>query len=406
MTRPAAATIVAKSWLAHARVLADSFRRRHPDLPFFVLVADEVEGRFDPAAERFEWVGLDELAVPHPERFRFRHAQQALSYASTPFLIAHLLDRGFDRVLFLKQETLVVGDLGPLFDRLADRPILLTPHLLAPLSGAGAVAREVNILLSGVYNVGLLGVAESPVARRFLAWWGERTAAGCRQAVAEGLHYEQRWLDLVPGWFPEAEVVRDPGANVGHWNLPERRVEIFGDDVRVDGGPGRVVRFSGFDPTRPNRLTRHSSRLSAADAGPAAGLFERYRVALAAAGHAEVSAWPYAFDRFDDGVAIPDLARELYSGLVDEDLERFGDPFAAASAGSFRRFLEEPIDGVADPALRLTRLWRAVYDRRPDVREAFPDLEGAHRRAFLEWTVRSGLSEHGVPAELLGHRAP
>ncbi len=402
----AAATIVAKSWLAHARVLADSFRRRHPDLPFFVLLADEAEGCFDPAAERFECVGLADLAISRPERFRFRHAQQELSYAATPFLIAHLLDRGFDRILFLKQETLVVGDLGPIFDRLAQRPILLTPHLLAPLSGADAVAREVNILLSGVYNVGMLGVAEAPVARRFLAWWGERTAAGCRQAVAGGLHYEQRWLDLVPGWFPEAEIVRDPGANVGHWNLPERRVEVDGDDVRVDGCPGRIVRFSGHDPARPHQLTRHSARLSAAEAGPVAELFERYRLALDAAGHAGISAWPYAFGCFDDGVAIPDLARELYSSLDDADLERFGDPFAAAPAGSFRRFLEEPVDGVADPTLRLNRFWRAVYDRRPDVRQAFPDLEGAHRRAFLDWTVRSGLSEHGAPAELLGHREP
>lgn len=404
MTRPVAATIVAKSWLAHARVLAESFRRHHPDLPVRVLLADEVDGCFDPAAEPFGLVGFDELRIPYAERLRFRHPQQALSYAATPFLIAHLLDQGFDRVLFLKQETLVVGDLGPLFDRLGSRPILLTPHLLAPLAGAQAVERELNILLSGVFNVGVLGVAEAPAARRFLAWWGERTAADCRQAVAEGLHFEQRWLDLVPAFFPEAEVLRDPGANVGHWNLPERRVEIEADRVLVDGEPGRVVRFSGYDPARPHQVTRHSTRLSTADVGPAAGLFERYREALVAARDAEASGWPYAYGRFDDGVAIPDVAREIYRALDPEAVERFGDPFATAAEGSFRRYLGQPSDEVADPALRVTRLWRAVYDRRPDVRRAFPEIAGSHRRAYLEWTRVSGLAEHGVPRELLGHR--
>ncbi|MDX6269800.1 MAG: hypothetical protein QOD28_1023 [Acidobacteriota bacterium] len=35
------ATIVAKNYLSFARVLADSFRRQHPEVPFFVLLTDE-----------------------------------------------------------------------------------------------------------------------------------------------------------------------------------------------------------------------------------------------------------------------------------------------------------------------------------------------------------------------------
>jgi hypothetical protein len=34
------------------------------------------------------------------------------------------------------------------------------PHLLAPVQGAGAEDRELNILLSGVFNSGFVAVAE------------------------------------------------------------------------------------------------------------------------------------------------------------------------------------------------------------------------------------------------------
>lgn len=404
MTRWAVASIAAKSWLAPARVLAESCRRLHPELPFFLLLADEVEGCFDPAAEPFRMVPLAALELPHPEGFRFRHAPQELSYATTPFLLGHLLERGFERVLFLKQESLVVGDLTPLFARLEGRSILLTPHLLAPLAGADAAERELGILLSGIFNAGVIGVSARPEARRCLAWWGERIAADCHQAVGEGRHFEQRWLDLVPGCFEAVGIDRDPGSNVGHWNLPERRVEVDGDRVKVDGGPGRVVRFSGYEPDRPDRMTRHSERLTRENLGPVARLLDRYHAGLLAAGHRETSGWPYAFARFDDGVAIPAVAREIYRELGDE-AARFGDPFAVAGEGSFRHYLEEPVDGARESERRVTRLWRAIHARRPDLQRAFPDPTGADREGFLAWTLSSGLREHGVAAELLGRRA-
>jgi hypothetical protein len=44
MREIAAVTIFAKKHLALARVVADSFRRHHPGIPFFALLADESDG--------------------------------------------------------------------------------------------------------------------------------------------------------------------------------------------------------------------------------------------------------------------------------------------------------------------------------------------------------------------------
>lgn len=402
MTHTAFASIAARNALALVRVLTRSLHEHHPDLPFFVLLADEPGPGLDPAAEPFEVVRLEDLAIPDLPRFRFSYSREELTYASTPYLLERLLDRGFERAAFCKQESLVVGSLEPIVEQLGRASISLTPHLLAPLAGTSeGIARELNILQSGVYNVGFLGVSATPTARRFLAWWKDRTYAHCLREVEAGMHYEQRWLDLVPAFFEDFQLLRDPGLNVGHWNLPEREVRRDGEGFTVNGQPCRFVRFSGFDPEVPDALTRYSDRLRLSRLGPAAEIFERYRGRLFAEGWRETRGLPYAWDRFDNGIPIPALVRRLYRDLGD-DAARFGDPFRTASPGSFFAWLREPADSPSG----LSRLWQAIYEQRTDVQEVYPDPAGGDREGFLRWAEEFGLREHGLDATCLPFPPP
>ena len=382
----AAATIVAKCRLSSARVLAASFRRHHPGVPFFVLLTDEVEGCFDPAREPFETLLPADLAIPGFERLRFRYTAEELSYAATPYLIAHLLDRGFRGAVFLKQESLVLDDLSPVLAALDRHAVLLTPHLLHPLAGADAVERELKILLSGVYNCGFAAFSDFPEARRFLGWWQERLASHCLREVERGMHFEQRWLDFAPAFIESAHIVRDPGMNVAHWNLPERQVCIEGERVTADGAPCRLFRFSGFDPERPEAPTRYFARLTMENIGPAAALYRRYLALLEAAGYHQTKRLPYAWDRYDNGAPIPAIARRIYRDL-GERAATFGDPFHTGP-GSFFAWLGEPA------ARGVPRIWSLVHATRPDLQEVFPDPLGRDRRAFLHWVRRHGVREY------------
>src|SRR3954449_5670810 len=374
----AGCTIAAKARLPSARVVARSFAAHHPGVPFFVLLADEVEGCFDAAAEPYDLLGLDALDLPDLRARCFRYEREQLSYALTPTLLRCVLDRGFERVLFLKQESLVCGSLDEAVARLDDTAVLLTPHLLEPL----APERELTILQSGVYNLGFLAVADRPPARAFLGWWEDRLRTECRHAVADGLHWEQRWADLAPTLFADVGVLRDARVNVGHWNLPERSVE----DVRL-------FRFSGYEPDAPERATRYADRLGTAALNGASDYFARYRAALLDAGWAEARAWPYAFGRFADGAPIPALVRTLYDELGGG---RFGDPFEVGP-GSFAAWLRDPVD---ERWPSLSRLWLTLHARRADRRAAFPDPLGADRSRFARWTRETGAREHGLPATL------
>lgn len=380
MSTVAAGTIASKRALPFARVLGRSFSEHHPDIPFFLLLADEVQDCFDPEREPFELLLLRDLEIPNVPRFTFVHAEQPLSYAATPYLLESLLDRGFARALFLKQESLVVGAQDPVLSQLERHSILLTAHLLEPLMGHDRAARELNILQSGVFNCGLIGVSETPEARSFLGWWQDRVFDHCRHAIAEGMHYEQRWLDLVPVFFEDVCVIRDPGANIGHWNLPERAT-----------AEPRLFRFSGFDPERPEQVTRYSNRISMPELGRTAGRFGRYAEALLAAGWSEAQDWPYAYGSFANGIPIPDVARLLYLQLADA-VERFGDPFQTTGADSYFEWLNERTNGSESP----TRLWTQIYDSRPDLQAAFPDIVDRDRRDFMAWTAERGTDEHDI----------
>jgi hypothetical protein len=137
-----------------------------------------------------------------------------------------------------------------------------------------------------------------------------------------------------------------------------------------------------------------------ANVGPASVVFYRFMTLLEEADYHTTKTWPYAYARFDNGVVIPDIVRQIYLDLGDA-VGQFGDPFHTAPAHSFFRWLNQPVDDHPDPTQRVTQFWQAVYQRRGDVQAAFPDLLGAHRSGFLAWVAEHGAPDLGVPVELV-----
>jgi hypothetical protein len=402
---PAIGTIVARNFMPFARVLAGSLREHHPELPMFVVLADgAVRGRDpdqdgDPArrSEPFELVPLEALGIPDLRQLCFGYTRQQLAVCVKPHLLGYLLERGYAAALFLDADILVLDRLDPLIDAVTSHAIALTPHLLGQLHGADRITRELNILQSGIYNGGFIGVSARAEATRFLRWFADRLHTHCRHSVADGMHFDQRWLDLVPACFDDVTVVRARGCNVAHWNLPERDLRWVDGRAMAGDEPCRFFHFSGFEPAAPGVLTRYSARLAMADLGAAASLFTRYVRLLEEHGLTGDDP-PYAYDTFDNGVPIPAIARQIYLDL-GEDAAQFGDPFCTAPDNSFFHWLRQPaaVDDVGRETGPVSRLWDAVHRSRRDLRQAYPDPHGADREAYLAWTVSSGLAEHGIP---------
>ncbi|HEY8490962.1 MAG TPA: methyltransferase domain-containing protein, partial [Dehalococcoidia bacterium] len=397
----AACTVISKNYLPQARVLVDSFLEHHPGVPFYVLLADRLDGCFDPAGERFQLVELDQLAIPEPEWFRFKYTVLEHDTAVKPYFFSYLLEQvGVRKLIYLDPDILVLGSLQEVYALLETHNAVLTPHLTAPVSD-GRRPAELDILMAGTYNLGFIGLADSEVTRAFLWWWQDRCYNGCRMAVEEGMHVDQKWIDLAPAFFEGFHVLTHPGYNVAYWNLHERRISFRDGRVWVNGQPGYFFHFSGFDPDNPEQISRHQDRFRLSTLNHATRkLFERYRLLMLDAGYEECRGWPYAFDRFANGVRIPEAARRLVFTMEDEDRRRLGDPFEVTpDRETFFGWLNGRAEEDPNPeAPPVSRLWLHLYRLRRDVQEVFPDLFGAHREAFLRWAAEHGRYEHRLDA--------
>ena len=389
-------TIVSKNYLSYAHVLVDTFHQHHPTGRAFVLLVDRLDGQPPPRTERFELIELAALGIPDLARMCFQYSVLELNTAVKPHFMRHLLThRGVSRLFYLDPDILVCRNLNELAALLDAHSILLVPHLTATTDRDGKYPDERDILKAGAYNLGFLGVRRDPTVLAFLEWWGHHLYEECIVDPDGGLFVDQRWIDLVPGVFGGAHVVRDPGYNVAYWNLTHRRCETIGGEIFFNGRPLHFFHFSGVDVDRLDRVSRHQNRYTLDDLPHLRPLFEAYRDRLLAAGYRETSQWPYAFGQFDNGVPIPDAARRAYWNLRDEN-RRFGDPFATRGSGSFWHWLTAD----AAPGTGVSRLWYHIYRAVPEIQLAYPDPFGADRDGFLAWAREYGCADHRVPERL------
>jgi glycosyltransferase involved in cell wall biosynthesis len=322
----AACTIIAKNYLAMARVLAESFQRHNPDCPFFVLLMDPVEGYFNPELEPFHLLEARHLPIPHLEGLLFKYDVMEASTAVKPYLLEYLLKRHeLGKLVYFDPDILILNPLHELSKVLDDSSIVLTPHITRPYPDK-ARPNEYHLLVAGSFNLGFIGLHKDHQTQEFLGWWQRMVYQNCVSLPERGLFVDQKWIDLVPGLYDDVAILREPGYNVAYWNLHERRVTIKNDDVFINDEPCYFFHFSGFNLGKPSEISKHQTRHKMSGLGDGKELFLRYRDLVAASGWKQSSKWPYTYEYFDNGVRIPKIARRYYWGL-GEQVVRYGNPF-------------------------------------------------------------------------------
>ena len=369
-----------------------------------MLLVDEIDGHFDPATpSRSRSSRIDQLGVPNLVGMCFRYTVLELNTALKPSFLAHLFARhGFEKVVDFDPDILVLGDLDRLLARLDEAAIVLTPHLTAPLPDDGLTPSEINILQAGTYNLGFIALRAGRSAERFLAWWEDRLADRCSIPVARGMLVDQKWIDLVPGFFDGVTIVRDPSCNAARWNLPRT-------DRSSRTATGYVARRHAV-PVLPlqrlrSRETRYGSRSTrtasrcASSCCPALELYAPLSRAPARGGIRDPSAIGPMPSRPSTTASASRPRRGVSTSQLGDRARRFGNPFEQGRPQSFFAWLNQPIDRRAD--IVVTRLWHAIHGTTPAMQAAFPDVLGADRLSFANWTAHHGGAQHGVDAQLI-----
>jgi hypothetical protein len=391
-------TIIARNYLAQARVLADSFKQVHPDGNCTVLVIDDPAGYIDPDAEQFELLTIHDIGLRDAERMAAFYDVMELSTAVKPWLLRTLLGRdGVDSVSYLDPDIQVFSSLAKIEEEAVRHEIVLTPHFTSPLPRDGLKPSEEDILISGTYNLGFIGLGAGETAEVLLDWWSERLENECLNDPANGHFVDQRWIDLAPTFWPDLYLLRETSYNIAYWNLPTRTLETDGDGYRVDGEPLRFFHFSGYDPRRPRDLSKHQNRIRLGSNPALQRICDSYGALLKEAGYEEAAKWPYGWDRTGNGLKIDRIARGIFRDGVETG--RFRESlFSEAGARRFSDHLTETVEG--GEGAPVSRYAAALWEERDDLREAYPDISGEGAGAFVRWLHEFG-PETGVSQELL-----
>jgi hypothetical protein len=334
-------TIVARNYLPFARVLSAAWLEHHDEIPIVVLVIDDDEARRS-EHDGVRFVRPEDLGIGARdlEQMRGIYDVAEMTTALKPRFVRHLVDSGADGVVYLDSDIDLLGPVDDVAELARASGVALSPHVLGQ-PPSEAYLTEADYALYGQYNSGLIAVGRS--GRAFLDWWERRTRWDCLFDEPRGLHADQRWLDCVPVYFEHA-VIRDPGLNVAAWNLHERPPTSEDGRPLVAGVPLRAFHFSGFEPHRPERVSRYGP--TAYDDEPI--LLEvrrRYAERLLVAGYDAHREIPYRYGRTAAGEPLGRWERRLYREAllaVDGQGDAVPGPFDAGCSEEFQQMLDRP----------------------------------------------------------------
>ena len=378
-----AGTIVASNYSAMAELLGRSFLEHHPESTFTVLVVD------DGACDFTEGIGvarLDDLDLGPAVLAVMKTIYDVMEFSTAvkPAFLRLLLGQGEDQqavACYLDPDIVVYAPFDDQVAPAAEHGIVMTPHALRPVPRDGCHVSEGTIMQSGMYNCGFLAVGYP--GREFLDWWDERLRFDAVVDFERSHFTDQRWVDWVPSLFDHV-ISRDPGMNVAWWNIHERPVSIEATGTPMIGSePVRFAHFSGYDPTKPEMLSRFQADRPRVKHSIGTGmrtLADDYAARLAELGHPERKRIPYQWGTSIDGVALTaDVRREVRSAILAE----VGEAGAAASS-------RRTPDGFGGGSQSLGA-WLA------DRQQSAPDLAPAEPAAPAAPAVASMVPGHAVP---------
>lgn len=323
-------TICAKNYLAQALTLRESFLKHNPSLNFFIFLADKIDGVED--VDRV--VALDKSWIPDWVNMAFKYDVIEFNTSIKPFCFGKLFKEGYEKVIYLDPDIYVTRPLDYIYECLNNKSVVLTPHYCDIEEHFDGAVSEETFNKVGIYNLGFCALKNDKVGQEIAKWWQNRLQYKCYSQSSEGLFVDQKWMDYIPAFFPQATCVSSHhGMNVAIWNLHER--ELFIDDKQ-----GYMIRrkktgdefsllffhFSGFDPFETTIINRRHPQFNVTTYPSFKPIIEEYRERVYANGYDRFCKMNYGFNHYFDGSVITPLQRRMFRVYLNDNKVEF-NPF-------------------------------------------------------------------------------
>lgn len=261
-------TIGSNEYEPMVNLLVDSFFKFHPKSRFIIFSGDEYNLKNSYKTPSLEFRKLDFGAVSGSKRFLYSRIK--------PSVLRSLMEEGWQSIIFLDPDMLVMSSLDEVIDLVEKNSLTLTPHILN-LNEENSIENFDKVLLNvGMFNAGFIGLSQSQKVLDFLRWWESRTSEHGIMLPNSDFYFDQRWLDLAPGYVENCFILRDPGVNVAYFNLSNRRIQIENDSYVINGSKLKLIHFSGFDPEKLPSSNNYFLRVPISNFGPLESVFRLY----------------------------------------------------------------------------------------------------------------------------------
>lgn len=210
-------TIITSSHLPFAKVLCASLQKYSANITLQVLVVDNdntLENNnltlysLNDITKSPAFIGI-ERKYAHTNSDHFR-------WALKPIFISHLIDKGFNKVIFVDPDIYFVNDFSFLFSELDNNNVILTPHWanVNPFENEDSLF---TVLRDGLFNAGFVGVNKN--GKQAMEWWAGMCHYKIEKKKELGLYVDQKYLDLLSVQFEKVKIIKHQGCNLASWNI-------------------------------------------------------------------------------------------------------------------------------------------------------------------------------------------
>ena len=220
------------NYLPRGLALYHSLQRHAPGAQLWVLCLSEACHRALTALDlpNLVPVRLADFEAANDDVAATRSTRSLIEYYFTcsPAWMLFVLNSKPDAewVTYLDSDLFFFASPDPIYDEMKDSAFGIVPHRFA--RGLEDQRRF------GLYNVGWVSVRSRDDGIQALRWWRERCIEWCHDFVDGDRFADQRYLDRLPGLFPNVHVIGHLGANLAPWNFADLRVEWRDDTVLVE----------------------------------------------------------------------------------------------------------------------------------------------------------------------------
>lgn len=389
----------------------DSLKRQHPEMCFWLLLIDDqpLGSITENAIEkrgihllRVKQIGLCEAEIAN---LRIIYDLTEVATAYKPWIIETVANISGKHVFYIDPDIEFFAPIHDLHELLDKHELVLTPHVLTPMSRDQCQPSEFDIMGSGIYNLGFVGVSQS-AANKVASWWGDRLLRECYSEPSQQRFTDQRWIDFAPCLF-DCFIAKNETLNVAYWNADQRHVEEHSGGYLVNGKPLTFFHYSGLDDRKPYLLTKHHAgkpRVLLSNQPGLVLLTKHYLTAIDAAQlECRDSTAEYPYNYFPGGGRIKLEMRRLFlKELVKVEKAQGETPPSPFGVNGYKAFVDWanellPAEGSYP---RISRLAWLLWDARDDLKTEFRDPMGADAARLVEWIRKDGVKQFGLNEDL------